>query len=536
MPEHVLSRENPEFRDVVERVGDADSLSMIVGAGASVDVGLPSWSLLLRTILEKAIQDEGARDGSRFPDMSPGWYEREAARVLDNADAVSAATVARLMLGAGINDQIRAAMYGSRQYRVKPGRMALAIARLLRTFSKDARLATTNYDDLLEYAIAQTFGWDRTRVSSTGPDGVFTQNAGEFVVKHLHGMLGVAEETPRITPVVLDERGYSTTSPEVASALDELLQEPDRPVLILGASLADPNLVDALHRGRDHGSIEPVTRQKTDRIYGMFVDTGTSRSVDQTQQRRLQDLGVRVVKLLSYAQIPQVLYEMSLRRHVGAEEYWADESPWRYGRRLTNWRSGLMDRYFPTRDRSEFDQAQDDLNRALRDAMRSLRDQENGLLRGGPSNERFVLELWVRLPGSRGLGEIQLWSSSTQVSRHPWMVRDQAVPIVSNSELPAVRSLMSGTPQIVDLSPREGSKWSATVAVPVELRNAPYGRIFVGVVVLRSTSAMQRGNDTQDLSVVGEVMTSDDGRSGQLLRTLHQIGTDLLSPVHGSSE
>ena len=319
MTEHSLSKRNPSFYDAVEAVGSTSKLHILVGAGVSIDVGLPSWSGLLRTVLEKGLQAEQARDTSLFDDRNRSWYEAEAQQILEQTDAVSTATVARLLLGDdALVDHVRLALYASQKYGVQPGRIAFSIARLLRIMPRGSSVVvTTNYDDLLEYAIAETFGFERPKVNSIGAAKPVSSEKGQFSVKHLHGMLG-KRRGDEILPIVLDEKGYAASA-EAQQALDELFQDDEATVLIVGSSMADTNLVAALYRARAKGVLLPVSHSHKDRVFGMFVDAQSSIGVRKIQQSRLEDLGVRPVHLLSYLQISQVLNEMILSRLAGTE-------------------------------------------------------------------------------------------------------------------------------------------------------------------------------------------------------------------------
>jgi tetratricopeptide (TPR) repeat protein len=188
-----------------------------VGAGASVAAGYPSTQAILAALARRADEPIGAGGAAPFPRVVDAFVASRGAG--DLADILQSLFAPR----SGDDHQ--------------PTPVHRAIARLAGAGCFHA-IATTNYDDLLERALADA---GVNHVLETLEDNAAVAGDGAVRLMKLHG----SREDWRHT--VLSGRSYEEfgrTYPFLGAQLDVLLRQ--RAVLFVGCSLQDPRLLDWL--------------------------------------------------------------------------------------------------------------------------------------------------------------------------------------------------------------------------------------------------------------------------------------------------
>ena len=286
----------------------------------------------------------------------------------------------------------------------------------------------------------------------------------------------------------------------------------DGVVVFAGLSMTDPNLVSACYRlGRDHPHPRYVLLVD-EYAYPTSVSAEAESEVKELTYRRLEDMGLYPIRLVSYGQVAQLLYEAAIRRSVS--DYWDDSSATRYGKRLSRWRERVLERY-PIQQK--FDDVQEEFHQRLHTAARQIRDEDLRRLR--KPGEEFGIHLWVRRPGKR-LGELELWASSSNVHREYWSMDKQVVPVERNTGVAAADAVYNGAAQIRPASDIEFSRWQATIALPIELSEPPWNNIIVGAITLSSTFEYSD-------SGLGRLRNE---AYHQLVSTVQTLGVELLTP------
>jgi hypothetical protein len=474
---HALSKLNrPYFPELINELGDAEHLTIVVGAGISVDAGLPDWMALVRTMLENGFVGETRS----LVDKSS--YEALAKDVLSTSDVMQAATIARFLH----DDRpaaIRSALYEKQPSPLRPGRIARALAHMCRIFDGQIRFITTNYDDLLEEAL-RIDGALRPSPRYVASDGsielVPGYDDGTVEIIHLHGFI------PRLGNssyggLILDERDFAIEPVRPPGPVLPKLLSRDEPTLFLGLSFTDPNLVAACYN-------LPVAANSRPPWHGLFVNfRDDAASVEDYKFERIRELGVRPFKLASFGQVSQVLYEIAHRAVYGGAEYWDDDSGRRYGLRLTRWRQRFELEHRGLLGGDHFEERQQHIHEELSALLEDLTKGELHELRPG---ENLGVHLWARRPGDEaGLGWLQLLGSSSNRHREPWSLNVRTEPVRGGSKSVAVRSLFYGGVQRRDEADTSG-RWSSTIAAPIDLVDSPNDFLLAGVVTLSSTASI----------------------------------------------
>ncbi|BCY11304.1 SIR2 family protein [Actinoplanes sp. L3-i22] len=188
---------------------------VFLGAGISIAAGLPSWADLVRLM-------------------------RARARLTREYSNLRTADLCRQVLGARAFTELIAKEIG----RVRdPGILHTKISQL-----PVSLFATTNFDQLLERSLRTTRGADPRVLSlhEPGPWRYIPESPAEPWVLKVHGCIGHSRD--RLILSEDDLLSFSTAYEQVERGLGELLAR--RPVLFLGYSLTDWDLLNALHQLR----------------------------------------------------------------------------------------------------------------------------------------------------------------------------------------------------------------------------------------------------------------------------------------------
>src|SRR5258708_35900057 len=101
------SLDSPQVADLVRRFAGARAVTLIVGAGASMESSLPSWRVLVERLLSRVAADSKTLTEERW---RKDWIER----TLEREDLLAAAAVVEVMAGSAPRDKLLAAPYRHR--------------------------------------------------------------------------------------------------------------------------------------------------------------------------------------------------------------------------------------------------------------------------------------------------------------------------------------------------------------------------------------------------------------------------------------
>lgn len=239
----------------IARILDEGSLGLLVGAGLSRSIGLPTWDVLLDRMAFVRFVSE-----SDLGVAAPSYpIFRDSLRAAF-PDGVQQAQVLAKRAGSAFDRELWYAMYlpqsafdgfDADTFRVHQHetpdyqptelmRMVLALA--CRGMERpDVTISTFNFDDLLERA---SLGLYPARSHMESPSKVIHQDG--LTVAHLHGRLA-ASLPPRAEDVVLASADYHKSRAAWRwpyRRLFDLFEQ--RTVLMIGIGLADPDLLQVL--------------------------------------------------------------------------------------------------------------------------------------------------------------------------------------------------------------------------------------------------------------------------------------------------
>jgi hypothetical protein len=455
------------LRELIETAGGAPRLTLLVGTGASMEAGLPSWETLIRRLLRRAAKAQKLIDVSN-EDALERW-EAEAVRdgylgAAAIVDALAEKRRNRWLLDALFEDKDPDSYF--------PGAISKQIPGLYRAFGDRLRVMTMNYDDLIEQAFRDDGAVD-VLPATKGSDQRL-EKPGLLLVHHLHGH--VTRERKVLGDLVLSEGDYHRMQSRIGwqdTLVGQALR--DSTVLFVGTSLIDPNLLRYLHGVRDELADSSS--------YAVFVQQGTypkeppvPKGVPEARRRALiarwTALGVTPVFVDHYVDVAQVLYEIARRRKKGDRYVGLAE-------RAASWVGAVerdvlkfdTDATFETAERELRRRVQELLDKAVRVAERLERRR---------FDETLACSVWL----ADDAGErLTTWVTSDRI--HVQCATVERVPISEHSNWAAVRAFCQGTPLA---EPRDVylSRWRFVLAIPLVVDDADHGRIPVGAFTVSS--------------------------------------------------
>lgn len=501
------------LRDLFDELRESDQpVTLVLGAGVSLDAGLPTWSGLVANIASQ-IQEDRWHGPVREDPSDP---MRKAEAVLQMAVERKPAT------RSGV---IRTALYPPGALPT-PGPLADAIARLILTLRRRVSVVTTNFDTLLEQAL-EALDPSVAVISHSMDSRPMAVDGDAIEVLHLHGLIP-AQKDDVAGPIVLTESEFLEHGRRAQSYIEDALKS--SLVIFVGVSLSDPNLVGPLWRLKEQATAEyrpPFIVTVTSIPPGAENPDNSRAYVIKSGAYLEAELHVRTIFLKSFAQIPQLFHEMvlSLREeqyfdtatgvglrygqrlsrtldkiHVALDCGGTDDMPSKEGAaRLTELLHGKL--YGPGGLAGNLSELVDTMLTSRHPGVAQLADKYAKDLRA----EKYGLFLWIRSRAQAARAaefELRLMGTSVYTHTEPWSL-DRVAPIEQYSRHVAARACYRGQTlwrQLYDS--REWQLWRSCLAVPFNV----YGS--------ESQSMLGARNFVDVLSVGVITLNSRNGRQG----------------------
>jgi len=284
--------------DKFTALGGNTRLTFVLGAGASVPSGLPTWNELARRLIRSTglAQTDGAASALISKDQDPTI-------ALEAAHALAGDDWARLLDEALYSGLPAAGALPSPLHLAAAGHWAAAPDR--------TRLATLNFDTLLEDALLAT---PVTQVV-VGADG---EEVDDMVtVHHLHGAVFNGKAYDPIVGYRDFTRLIADPEPWQRAFLAEALR--GGPLLLAGTSYRDPDIrhwLDGILHDRVHKPRFPalVTIVRED----LGLDRQTFSEIDDALEAEWRAIGLDVVTVQDFVDVAVVIREL---HHVGRSGY-----------------------------------------------------------------------------------------------------------------------------------------------------------------------------------------------------------------------
>lgn len=441
-----------EVAEHLPGIAQAGHVSTLLGAGASVAAGLPSWEELAVRLLRhaRAIDDPAT-----------------ARAYLAGQDPTLAAEAARAASDDWIG-VVRAALYGTAGAEVYPSALHLAVANLAATGPWEASLLTLNLDDLLEEALRDALvelGRDEEVMSRTAAAPRAASNTHE--IHHLHGLVSRTPngETSRVVLTLSDfnELG-ATPHPWQASALSEAISK--GPLVLAGTTFRDADIRQWVHaigqqvKSHDQSVVALVAREGLGLSRRQFADVG------EAVRQQWRAVGIDALLVQDHSDAAQFLRELPAVREDG---------------------------YQLPRDRAAalWSQQLEDFS-SLQERHSELLDADRDTLPPQPGHGSD-LTLWL----ADGSSELVRWTSHDRVYRSPEKLR--RVPLGHDSPWTAARAMAQNEVVVdrLEAPPRGSRRWRTVVAAPITVALSGGPNLVVGAISAATTADLDGDEETE---------------------------------------
>jgi hypothetical protein len=489
--------DDPATIDQLQRLAAEPTLTLVIGAGASAEVGFPLWGTLVKRLVAAGV-------ANRFSIIKDSEKQAVAESIVD-LGPTAAASYAKTLLGQKFDYELSRSLYGEVDTPNLAGPTSTAVARLYAELSAESELVTMNYDDQLHIALSKHLGPSSVVKSLTAPR---KRQTAESIIRHIHGKAHPGEGSTRL---VLTEADYFSTDAKSRWGADFMKARlRDSAALFIGTSLSDPNLLKYLYTQSDVG---------TPRHLAVFRRASHSssapavRSFENATAAKWNEVGVATMQNDFYSQNAQFLHELRLIRTL-------KEAYVPYAERLGRWTLGMQDWLHNESSDALFQDNQRVVQEALVNLVESIVTvcgENNIHLK---ADETLNAELWSRRPSTR---QLRLLGSSAKIYRQTSSV--PAVSLLEDDSNPVVACFQTGVSTLNEIESRS-SQTKTMMTIPVVLDDHPdYARLPVGILVLTS-------NHRRSLSIIDRVPTGPP-TIGALLDGPGSHASNLLDPRVG---
>lgn len=270
-----MAQRIPEVPQELIEAGATGHLVVLVGAGASIPAGLPSWGALLKRLRRRALEDAPTPEKQGELSEAHEWFE-------GNEGLLEKASFLRRTMGADWIAKAITAEFSS--IKANPSEIHRELARLPGT-----AFITTNYDQLLEQALEGQTGRRPDVVLLSDVNGIKGFTTGQ--VLKLHGDLAAPET------LVLAAEDYFQVRYQAAGAWKQKLRQVLQPpfhLLLVGYGYGDADLQDVVDE------LRAAYGEKLDGPFWLETLTPQNKARNET---RAQTFRLRPIWLSDFSQI-----------------------------------------------------------------------------------------------------------------------------------------------------------------------------------------------------------------------------------------
>lgn len=474
------------MKRMIADTSSAEKLTVMVGAGASMEAGLPGWETLVERLVVQAGRESGLAFGDDDP-MSESKWVSEVSR----DGPLGAAAIVDALVGSKRDKLLRRELFGEKKGPANylPGETSIQLARLYEAFGSKLRILTTNYDDLIEQAFRQ--------VGKFKPLAIATDNhlcgPNQVEIFHLHGYLG-RDKRPR-GQLILSEGDYQAM--QRGNCWQEQLVSNsmrDSVLLFIGSSLVDPNMLRYLHHGDSTGEIPKYAVFVRQGTYGKDVNPEVIKARELALVARWKAVGVVPIFLDHYQDVAQLIHEIGKARREGDSYIPLPERGKRWVKRVERDLLQFRSSKFTTAQRLIVEQ----FSTALESAISAAEELEQRKWQ-----ETVAMSMWLVDASGEHLTN---WVTTDRLHLDPKTV--EPVRIDEHAKWVAVRTFCRGI-SMAEERDVYASRWHFIRSIPLVIEKSPLGRLPVGCLTI---ATMASGRDSM-LNVMEDVVEKKFNRA-----------------------
>lgn len=477
----------PEIATLIKSLrSERNKFTFIVGAGASIDAGLPDWRSLLNNIASQVPKDLGILLKSD-PDEPMRKAEHAIEMAINYCGGSEQSVVQRALYENMVNRATE-----DEGLKVRPGKMTTHLVKLIASLPGRVSIITTNFDEVIETAFNQhDIPYSQFTLNDIDDWKMALKDLNTRIpVMHLHGIVPIQGDCHG--PIVLAESHFLKRGPEARNVVSNALR--NSRVLFLGVSLTDPNLIGPLWDSRDDDR----------EAFALTVPTppNTRNTISSARHYGLakasylcNKLNLHIIALKSYGQQNQLIEELGIATQA-PEAYDSRDKPrsLKYGIRFQRSLEACYSALGGTADsdfslpleslveiskklstflsRENCDSIGGFIDRSSKDpdVIKRFSDLPGALGSIEGNEEIFGLSFWLREIGSdfSSVGyKINLIANTDLIPiRAPSFT---SIPIEPYSSILEARILFYGVPRLINF-PRNDSKtspWRSALCTPI---------------------------------------------------------------------
>ncbi len=296
--------------------------ALILGAGASIEAGIPNWADLINKMLISSFSDHF--EDEKYQVSSGGWTK--IIHHLSNNDLLFEASLLRSIMPDHLefNKILHDALYQDYNPNIKQSTALLISIKQICYDNPQIKILTFNYDNLLENILERN-NIKYHSINCMDVDSLNSSKPGCVNIYHLHGYVPYNEPVTN-TPVILSREDYSSLMngefKRTNTVINDTLYE--KTSLIVGLSLSDVNF-NRIIQGCNASSIIKtqyffsLSPRRYEFFGGLFEDIkeiededifdifGILRDYEELMFQCLEKLNLKTVYFLDYNDIPKIL-------------------------------------------------------------------------------------------------------------------------------------------------------------------------------------------------------------------------------------
>lgn len=278
-------------------------LTLVCGAGASVEAGIPTWGDLLFRLLESMMERISTDYSLNLGSKAAGEFQHR-----NGASSLILGKYLKNNLGNDFETEVRDALYVTKPVHSQLIESIVQLSRPQRDGRPLDSIITFNFDGLIEESLTANAIPNKPIFSEA-----INHDSNEIPVYHVHGYLPRTGPIPPDTDLVFSEDAYHTQfiDPFSWSNLIQLNKLTQNTCLFVGISLTDPNmrrLLDvAWRKNPDKTLTHYIVRRLPKFSEGDVLDE-VSKLLEE-QDANL--LGLNVVWIDEFADLPNFLLEIA---------------------------------------------------------------------------------------------------------------------------------------------------------------------------------------------------------------------------------
>lgn len=520
-----------ETKESLVALARSDRIILYCGAGVTIDRTGLGWKDLISLSLRAKVDDSAHYISDRHLGILSDKLDSQRLASVLSQHFVSKYSDPETRRSRIIGN-LRQELYERHTWR--GGRLAgniVQFAIFAASAGKEVSIVTTNYDTYIEQEIDAELS--RLRNTKEPYPGLVVETTYRRSVRdrkpsdvtlptvhlvYLHGR--IPQESKATERVVIDEVDYAITRARSVEALTALFGAQTSTIIMVGASLTDPPLLEALALTRDSGAhkfaLMPVSSTQIGQNPESDVD-----DLLKHLRGRCRLLGFDLLTPDFKTQVAQFFEELTICSGlVDPAAYLKKAERVSYGQRLVQW----WEDWSPASKEEPYIV---DTFTELRAFTGHLREEWKLPSEATSGAELLKIEMWVRWAPAEHRS-LALWASSLGVL----VARDllRRAELVIDAPQASARCFTEGRPQHVDLSEVQPPKtthsnrpyptrWTSFLSVPIYLES-PTRRLVAGVITLASSKSKEES----------KVPRMETGDMEDLITRLRALGTKILQP------